>query len=312
MASGPPPEPSRPAASVWTLPVARCGTGVPGPGRAGARCHAPLWLTGPVISPEVFRGQPVLTGTVVRLEPLGLRHFEGLGRGRFDPEVTRLTGGTATITEEQARQWVATRADHHDRADWAIVRQQDGAILGEAVLNELDPHNASVNFRILLVRPQEFGRGYGTEATRLVLDYGLDVAGLHRIGLEVYDFNPRAQRVYEKCGFVTEGRRRDALCWDGEWHDAIVMAILATDPRPWLASPPDGQTVAAGALGDGLLAARRRLGSLDLAPAERARLERRLTAICDATKSPGADTGRGERRLREFLTELDQTDTRRA
>lgn len=265
-----------------------------------------------MISPEVFRGQPVLTGTTVRLEPLGLQHFDGLGRGRFDPEVSRLTGSTVPISEEMARRWVATRAEHHDRADWAIVRQQDGAVLGEAVLNELDPHNASVNFRILLVRPGEFGRGYGTEATRLVLDYGLDVAGLHRIGLEVYDFNPRAQRVYEKCGFVVEGRCRDALCWDGEWHDAIVMAILATDRRPWRAGAPDREDSPAGrSLSDGLRAAQRRLGSLDLDPEARARLQRRLTVICDAMKSPGADTGRGAQRLKQFLTELDQTDTGR-
>ena len=65
-----------------------------------------------------------------------------------------------------------------------------------------------------------------------MLDYALDVVGLHRIGLEVYDFNARAQYVYAKCGFVPEGRLRDALCWRGEWHDAITMSVLATDPRP--------------------------------------------------------------------------------
>lgn len=273
-----------------------------------------------MISAEVFRDQPVLTGMAVRLEPLGLRHFDGLGGGRFDPEVGRLTGSTQHITEDMARHWVATRADHHDRADWAIVRQQDDMVLGEAVLNELDPHSASANFRILLVRPAMFGHGYGTEATRLVVDYGLDVAGLHRIGLEVYDFNPRAQRVYEKCGFITEGRRRDALCWDGEWHDAIVMAILATDPRPWrpsLSGAPSADAASADGpsadarLADALLAAQRRLGTLDLAAEDRIRLQRRLTAICDAMKSPGADAGRGERRLGEFLAELDRAPLRR-
>jgi len=43
----------------------------------------------------------------------------------------------------------------------------------------------------------------------------------------VYAFNPRAQRAYEKAGFVVEGRRREALRWDGEWVDAIVMSVLA-------------------------------------------------------------------------------------
>jgi RimJ/RimL family protein N-acetyltransferase len=57
------------------------------------------------------------------------------------------------------------------------------------------------------------------------------VVGLHRLSLEVYDFNPRARRVYEKCGFRTEGVLRDALRWDGEWINATVMSIVAGD-RP--------------------------------------------------------------------------------
>lgn len=159
------------------------------------------------------------------------RHFDGLWAMQSEPEVARLTGSVRQVTQEQARQWMATRQDHHDRADWAIVRAEDDVVLGEVVLNELDPDHAAVNFRILLVNREYFGRGYGTEATRLVIDYAFHV-GVHRIGLEVFDYNPRAQRSYEKSGFVREGVLRDALRWDGEWHDVISMAILSTDSRP--------------------------------------------------------------------------------
>ena len=69
--------------------------------------------------------------------------------------------------------------------------------------------------------------------TPLVVDYALGTCGLHRVSLGVYDFNPRAQRVYEKCGFSHEGRLRDALRWKGKWHDELLMAILSSDPgRP--------------------------------------------------------------------------------
>ena len=202
----------------------------------------PHCLAWPVISSDVFHDQPILTGPRVRLEPLGSEHFEGIWPMHAEPEGKRLTGTHQQFTEDQARRWLATRQDHRDRADWAIVRHEDDVVLGEAVLNELDEHNASVSFRISLVGPHVFGRGYGTEATRLVVDYAFDVAGLHRIQLEVYDFNPRAQRVYEKCGFIREGIHRDALRWEGQWRHAIGMAILSTDPRPssteTLARPP--------------------------------------------------------------------------
>jgi RimJ/RimL family protein N-acetyltransferase len=187
-------------------------------------------LAWPVISSDVFADQPILAGPQVRLEPLSSQHFEGIWPMLTDPEATRLTGSHRRFTEEEIRRWLATRQDHHDRAAWAIVRHQDNIVLGEAVLNELDEHNASVNFRISLVGPHVFGRGYGTEATRLVVDYAFRIAGLHRIHLEVYDFNTRAQRVYEKCGFAREGMHRDALHWGGHWHHAISMAPVHRSP----------------------------------------------------------------------------------
>jgi RimJ/RimL family protein N-acetyltransferase len=62
------------------------------------------------------------------------------------------------------------------------------------------------------------------------VDYALG-AGLHRLSLSVYEFNSRARRVYEKCGFVLEGRLRDALYCEDGWHDELVMGVLASDSR---------------------------------------------------------------------------------
>ena len=99
------------------------------------------------------------------------------------------------------------------------------------VLNELDAQNRSMNFRIALTSDAVVGRGYGTQATKAVIRYGFEAVGLHRIHLGVLAFNPRAQRVYDKCGFVREGVERGALCWEGKWIDQIRMALLSTDPR---------------------------------------------------------------------------------
>ena len=186
-----------------------------------------------MIRSDLFRDQPVLTGELVRLEPLTESVLEDYLAALADPEVRRLTGSHGPDDDRATvEQWLATRSQQHDRADWAVLRRSDGAFLGEAVLNDFDPDNASANYRILLAGARVFGKGYGTETTRLVLDYALDVAGLHRVSLGVFDFNPRARRVYEKCGFQLEGRLRHALRWDGQWHDELVMAALSTDPRP--------------------------------------------------------------------------------
>jgi RimJ/RimL family protein N-acetyltransferase len=179
-----------------------------------------------MIAPDYFRDQVTLVTPSLRLEPLGPQHFDGSWAALQDPEGRRLTGTHEEYSQEQIREWLASRADAHDRADWAIIRTSDDVFVGEVVLNDLDVHNRTMGFRIALGSAGVFGKGYGSEATQAVVDYGLQVVGLHRIELEVVDFNTRAQRVYAKAGFHQEGVLREAWFWDGEWSDVIIMAAI--------------------------------------------------------------------------------------
>lgn len=177
---------------------------------------------------EALRVQPELAGERVVMVQLGLDHIGGVWRALQDPDVLRFTGTHTKFTRERVEEWTGKLPGRADRADYAILRASDRAYVGDASLTELDEDNRTMSFRIALV---EFGQGCGTEATRLILDYAFDVVGLHRVTLEVFDFNTRAQRVYEKCGFVREGLQREALYWDGRWHDTIDMAVLEGDSR---------------------------------------------------------------------------------
>jgi len=176
---------------------------------------------------------PTLRGRRVRLDPLGPLHLDSVWSGLHDPDTLRLTGTRGHFDRDAVETHLATIGAADDRADWAIIDIESGDYLGEIVLNELDADNASMNFRIALL-PGLPGRGYGTEATTVVLDFAFGRLGLHRVFLDVYSFNPRALRSYEKAGFVTEGRQRHTLNWDGEWADSILMGILSSDPRPAL------------------------------------------------------------------------------
>ena len=182
-------------------------------------------------APELsFADKPTLEGELVLLRPVGAADVPGLIEMLKDPEAMRLTASRHIVADpEAAADWYTTRAEHDDRIDLAVIERASGEYVGEVVLNELDRDNRSCGFRICLIGPRAFGRGLGTEATQLVLAHAFDTVGVNRVELEVYDFNPRARRVYEKAGFVHEGTKRQALNWDGEWVDAHLMAILASD-----------------------------------------------------------------------------------
>lgn len=178
-----------------------------------------------------FREKPVLAGESVVLRPVIADDAVDMLEVLADGDVLRLTGSHGTLTPddlEPMREWYGSRAGHEDRLDLAVVDRATGRYVGEVVLNELDVNNNSCSFRIALGAVGQ-DRGLGTEATRLVLRYAFERVGLHRISLEVYAFNPRARRVYEKVGFKPEGVLREALLWEGQHFDAHVMSILASE-----------------------------------------------------------------------------------
>ena len=120
-----------------------------------------------------------------------------------DSEGKDLTATTQTFTRAQIVDWCRSRPGQSERLDLAIVDNDTGDFVGEAVLNEFDADSDSCSFRISLRGPAWFGRGFGTEATRLMVTHGLDTMGLSFISLEVLERNPRARAVYENVGFAT-------------------------------------------------------------------------------------------------------------
>jgi len=187
--------------------------------------------------PGIFARKPALRGTKLLLRPFTPDDIDDIGAVLADPEVLRLTGSVSRTAEtlgrsadldEATRQWYNSRADQADRLDLAIVDLASGRCVGEAVLNELRERDDACNFRIL-IGPAGRNRGLGTEATRLMVDHAFRSTTLHRIELEVYAFNPRARRAYERVGFRYEGEKRQAFRFDDEYIDTIVMGMLRTD-----------------------------------------------------------------------------------
>ena len=189
---------------------------------------------------ESFASKPTLTGEKVVLRPFNDGDLPAIRAVLLDPEARMLTGSVHNAAEARGPEppgeeallldWYGTCNDQPDRLDLAVVDKMTRECVGEAVLNQWDPGNESCNFRIF-IGPNGRDRGLGTEATRLIVGHGFERLGLHRISLEVYAFNPRARRAYEKAGFRVEGVLRESFRYNGEWIDATVMSILASEWR---------------------------------------------------------------------------------
>lgn len=148
----------------------------------------------------------------------------------LDGEVARLTGSKDTFSKEEVISFFLKSVDADDRYFFLLL-SPDGRIIGESVINEIDRELHSANFRIAIFHAMERGRGIGTWATKITRDFAFQEVKLHRLALEVYSFNPRAEKVYWKAGFKREGVLRDGVMDGGSYADVILMAILESDWR---------------------------------------------------------------------------------
>lgn len=96
-------------------------------------------------------------------------------------------------------------------------------------LRGIDYRNRSAEFGIMIGEKDCWGKGYGTETTQLMLDYGLTALGLHNIMLTVLSVNARGIRAYTRAGFREIGRRRQAHRLGGRAYDVVYMDCLATE-----------------------------------------------------------------------------------
>ncbi|TFH72962.1 GNAT family N-acetyltransferase [Cellulomonas sp. HD19AZ1] len=174
--------------------------------------------------------KPTLQGEMIVLRPVRADDADAMWDMLDDAEGNRLTGTTRTFTRAEVDAWCASREAAQGRFDFAVTVDGDDEFRGEIVLSDVDEDVRCASLR-LSMRPVYRGRGYGTEAIELVLEFAFEGLGLHRVELEALSINTRAVSLYENIGFRFEGRRRDAYR-DGEgWCDAVVMSMLEDEYR---------------------------------------------------------------------------------
>jgi diamine N-acetyltransferase len=166
-------------------------------------------------------GEKVALGPMQRDQlPLYLEWFN-------DFDYARTTSGVRPMTIEALEGYYDQDIKDHSQVHFTIYDRESFTPIGGVSLTDIAGHTAT--FAIGIGDASYRGRGYGTEATKLILEYGFNGLGLHNIWLSVFAFNDRAIAAYKRAGFKEIGRRRQVLSRFGKLHDVVYMDCLASE-----------------------------------------------------------------------------------
>jgi RimJ/RimL family protein N-acetyltransferase len=175
-------------------------------------------------------------GRSIRLRAVEASDLEWINHEFWNPNVNQFMAVPWPESLEGTRAWwEAVR--HQEPGPFLIETLHGGEPVGACSLESIDARSRSAVLGIWVAEPH-WDRGYGTDAVRTLCRFGFREMNLQRIGLSVYETNPRARRAYEKAGFREEGRLRRAHFVGGRHVDVIVMGLLAEEP----ASEPLGHS----------------------------------------------------------------------
>lgn len=174
-----------------------------------------------------------LSGNLVYLRKIDKEFVEGYWESLRDTctESIIFTGTQIVFNKSGVERYIDEISIDNTRVDFIIFSKETNEIVGEVVINDIYRNNRSANIRICIDKKENFSKGYGSEAMVLALNYGFGMLNLHRIELDVFEFNERAIHVYENIGFKREGIKRDGWFFNHKYYNAIVMGILEDEFR---------------------------------------------------------------------------------
>ena len=169
-----------------------------------------------------------LIGERIYLSPRNTEEIEQFTEWLNDFETTDYLGRSAYITTlEGEKKYFEGNMDKN--YNFFIVTLDNDKLIGTVGLENYDVINRTATLGIFIGDKEYRGQGYGTEAIKLILDYGFHYLNLNNIKLDLMSFNERALKCYQKCGFKEYGRRRKCKFINGKYYDSIEMDILAEE-----------------------------------------------------------------------------------
>ena len=172
---------------------------------------------------------PFLVGKKVYLRSLESEDAETFLPWVNDYEVMRTMGSFNPYSLVTEKKWIEDSYQKKDQISLGIVNKDNDRLIGGTGLHRIEHRVRQAGFGIFVGDKKEWNKGFGQEATELIVDYAINQLNLNRVWLHVHKDNERGIRAYTKVGFVQEGCLREAHFCDGHYIDVLVMSVLRDD-----------------------------------------------------------------------------------
>jgi RimJ/RimL family protein N-acetyltransferase len=168
----------------------------------------------------------MLRSNNIMLAPLTSADSASLWEWINDREQVLFNSAYKPVGEVQQQDWFEAIQKRPDVVFFAVRLIETDRLVGTCQLHSINSVHRSAELQIRLGDPADRGKGYGTEAVNLLLQFAFADMNLHRVYLHVFASNQTAIAVYQKAGFVREGTLRHAAFINGEYIDVAIMGIL--------------------------------------------------------------------------------------
>lgn len=169
----------------------------------------------------------MLYGEKIILRKMKSEDTEDIIRWRNQDFVRRNFIYQKPFTKEGHIQWISSMIETGKAIQFMIIDSSSDKPVGSVYFRDIDREHNKAEYGIFIGEEDALGRGFGTEAARLALNYAFEELRLHKVFLRVFAENTAAVKSYEKAGFKQEAYLRDEVCIDGEYKDMLLMAVIS-------------------------------------------------------------------------------------
>ena len=178
---------------------------------------------------DIYNIRSPFIGDKVKLRALEVTDIDDILK-YFNNYQTRIgLGDIIPISYKMEEDWINSTMERTKKGigyTFVIDHKETGELIGTCSIEQITRTSRSASLGIGIHNPENFDKGYGTDATICLMKFGFRVLNLHRIELGVFHYNERAFHVYKKLGWKEVGRKREVFFVQGKYYDMIVMDIL--------------------------------------------------------------------------------------